>query len=77
LDEGGLFITRLGTEGVLEKAGLRVGDVLTAIDGKPLNSVLDLPRLIQRLDSESTTRRIEVELTRHGVPEHLTYDLDE
>lgn len=76
LEEGGLFITRLGNEGILENAGLRVGDVLTAVDGQPLNSLFDLPHLGQVFNSK-TLHRIDLEVTRHGAPQRLTYDLSE
>jgi type II secretory pathway component PulC len=75
LDEGGLFITRLGNESILEKVGLRVGDVLTAVDGEPLKDPLDLQRLLGRFNNPKGLKSIDLEVTRHGAPQRLTYDL--
>ena len=77
LEEGGLFITRLGNESILEKAGLRVGDVLTAVDGKPLKDPLDLQRLLGRFNDSKNIKSIDLDVTRHGAPQRLTYDLRE
>ncbi len=75
LKEGGLFITGMRDDSILEKAGLRVGDVLTAVDGKPLKDLKDLQSLFDHLTPSDESRRIDIELTRFGSTQHLTYDL--
>lgn len=77
LDEGGLFITRIRADSVLEKTGLRVGDILTAVDGKPLKNLSDVQRLLNQLTESKKPQRIDLELTRSGMTQHLTYDLTE
>jgi len=77
LEEGGVFITRLRNDSILEKIGLRVGDVLTAVDGKPLKNLTELQRLLDQLTDSKKSRRVDLELTRYGRTQHLTYDLND
>jgi serine protease Do len=47
----GVLVTSVNTDSAAAKAGLKAGDVITAIDGTAVDSVDDLSRRTQRLDS--------------------------
>ena len=60
----GFIVTQIETGSPAEKAGIRVGDVIVAANGKPIRSAADMHNLVglQRLDE-----RIELELFREGT----------
>lgn len=77
-DEPGLIVTRIAQDGAAHAAGIRVGDRLTHIDGRPLDSLADL-RADLTPRAPNTTARItlsragdviqtEVTLKPTGVP---------
>ena len=47
----GVLVTSVSRDSAAAKAGLKAGDVITAIDGATVDSVADLSRRTQRLDS--------------------------
>lgn len=69
---GGFLVREIQPNSVYEKLGLRVGDVLRSVNGKPVNTVDDALKAYQ---AASTQRDIRVEVLRGGQMEHLTYNL--
>jgi membrane-associated protease RseP (regulator of RpoE activity) len=59
----GVRIDRVTAGSVFAKAGLRVGDVVTAVDGKPVRSLDDAADLYARA---ATTRAMTAQLVRGG-----------
>lgn len=47
--EGGVRVRDLKWPGAAAKAGILVGDILVSVDGKPINSVVELDALISKL----------------------------
>ena len=69
---GGFLVREIQPNSLYEKLGLRVGDVIRSVNGKPVNTVDDAMKAYQ---AASTQRDIRVEVIRGGQSEHLTYNL--
>ncbi|MBM3523680.1 MAG: Do family serine endopeptidase [Alphaproteobacteria bacterium] len=64
-DQEGALIAQLDPNGPAAKAGLRQGDVIIAVDGKPIAQLRDLPRLIA---GYMPGTRVAIELRRRSNP---------
>jgi S1-C subfamily serine protease len=60
---GGAFVQDVYPGGPADRAGLRPGDVVTSLDGKPVRAAEDVPRLV---DERKPGDRVEVEVQREG-----------
>ncbi len=69
---GGFLVREIQPNSLYEKLGLRVGDVLRSVNGRPVNTVDDAMKVYQAV---STARDIRVEVIRGGRSEQLTYNL--
>ena len=69
----GIFVVELPPEGPASAAGLRVGDVITALDGHP---VTEVSGLVEALRSKKIGDRVEVQVERKG-PRKLELTLGE
>ena len=70
LDEAkGALIASVMADGPAARAGLRSGDVITAFAGEPLDTMMDLPRIVAGIDSGA---KVEIEVWRDGGLETLT-----
>ena len=70
--EKGCKITGV-TEGLpAQKAGLQVGDVITHLDGQPINGIGDLAEKLSRLNPGQT---VEIDLIRNGRAMRLSAEL--
>jgi serine protease DegQ len=63
-DASGAVVEKVQRGGPGEKAGLRVGDTVTAMNGK---SIADATALINETAMQAPGSRVEFKLTRHGV----------
>jgi serine protease Do len=72
--ENGLLVSRLTAGGPAEKAGLKVGDVITRVDGQPVESVSDLSELIQ---DKKKGDRVKIDLVRNKKPMSLEVEVEE
>lgn len=61
--EPGLIVTRIAQDGAAQAAGIRVGDRLTHIDGRPLDSLADLRADLAPRAPDTTAR---ITLSRAG-----------
>ena len=68
----GFTITRMPASTLLTEAGLRAGDVLTEVNGVPIDSLATLVGLWPRLQSETTVRAV---VLRNGQPVPLSVTL--
>ncbi len=68
----GFTITRLPQSTLLSDAGLRAGDVLTEVNGVPIDSLATLIGLWPRLQTESAVRAV---VLRNGQPVSLSVNL--
>ena len=68
----GFTITRMPDSTVLTDAGLRAGDVLTEVNGVPIDSLATLIGLWPRLQTESAVRAV---VLRNGQPVSLSVTL--
>lgn len=69
---GGFLVREIQPGSVYEKLGLRVGDVINAVNGQPVNSVEDVMRLYAQFGSASN---VQVDVRRAGRNESLQYNL--
>ncbi len=65
----GAIITQVTPHSPADKAGLQVGDVVTAINGKPLRNTLDLRNVVGLLPVGS---ELEIEVIRQGRSHNMT-----
>ena len=70
---GGVQISSAETGTLAQKLGLNVGDVITAINGQPVNSAGDLARFYGQF---SSTNSIRAEIKRGGAPVLLSYTIN-
>lgn len=69
---GGVRVEDSPAGSLANKLGLQVGDVITAINGQPINSPGDLARVYGQFDSLSTIR---AEVKRGGAPVVMNYSV--
>lgn len=62
-NKNGLLVVMVAEGGPAERAGLLVGDILVAIDGKPISATTDL---LPALDAEKINKAVKVSLLRGG-----------
>ncbi|HLW75113.1 MAG TPA: type II secretion system protein N [Gammaproteobacteria bacterium] len=70
--DGSLFIERIREGSVYEKAGLRVGDVITSINDAPLKDSNQVMGLYADLDK---MQHLDLTIERMGQEQHLLYDI--
>ena len=73
-EEAGVLISRVEDESPAATAGLRVGDVITAVEGEAAASASTVARLVRRFDPED---EVQIDVVRAGAPETLTATLGE
>ena len=75
LDETkGALVASVMADGPAAEAGLLAGDVILSFDGKRLDSMKDLPRIVAEVDSGT---EVEIEIWRDGGSETLTATIGE
>ena len=75
MDDGrvtGLALTRIPESSLLTDAGLQAGDVLTEVNGTPVDSLASLMALYPKLQSESELSAV---VLRNGQPVRITVSL--
>jgi putative serine protease PepD len=70
--DGGAKITNIVAGAPAAKAGLKVGDVVTSFDGKPVGSADDLTAAVFQA---KPGEKVAVTITRNGSTQHLTLTL--
>src|SRR5215203_485614 len=68
-DEAGAMVSRVEPGSPAEKAGIKVGDILTSVDGKDVKSSWDVMAKVRRLDDG---QQVPVEIWRNGKAQNLT-----
>ena len=69
---GGVRVDGAGANTLAGKLGLQSGDVISAVNGQPVNSAGDLARLYSQFNTLSAVR---VEVKRSGSPTMLNYTI--
>jgi serine protease Do len=70
----GALVAELVPHGPAERAGLKPGDVIVSLDGAPVPSSEDLPRMVARHAPGSQSK---IEIMRNGKRETMSVTLDE
>lgn len=73
-EESGVMVGKVLPDSPAERAGLKVADIVTAIDGEPVDSSADVSRLI-REKSEGDT--VDLEIWRDRRPQSFTVEVAE
>ena len=68
----GALIAQVEADSPASRAGLRPGDVVTAVDGKPITRLRDLPRAIAALKPGSSAS---LDILRRGAPQRIEITL--
>ena len=69
---GGVRVEDAPTGSLLDKLGIKTGDIITGLNGQPVNSPGDLARLYQQF---GTLTSIRAEVRRGGAPVMLSYTI--
>lgn len=69
---GGFLVREIQPGSLYEKLGLRVGDVITTVNGRAVNTVEDVMQLYSQFGGASN---IQVQIQRGGSSETLVYNL--
>lgn len=69
---GGVRVEDAPTGSLLDKLGIKTGDIITGLNGQPVNSPGDLARLYQQFGTLSSIR---AEVRRAGSPVMLSYTI--
>jgi general secretion pathway protein C len=69
----GLRLTGIRPNSIFYNMGLKSGDVLVGANGKPIESVDDVFKLYQNLQSSS---RVQLEIKRRGRPKTIDYHIE-
>ena len=72
--EGGLEITKIGKKSAAETAELKVGDLISKMDGKEVKTREELQAVIK---DKSFGEELELEITRNGKEQKITVELTE
>ena len=67
---GGFLVRDIVPGSIYEKLGLRAGDVITGVNGEPINSVEDALKLYQRIGQ---LNEVQLELRRGTAKQQLNY----
>jgi len=66
--EGGFLVRKLKKGSLYEKLGLKQGDIITSVNGEPLNSIQDAMTQYAKL---GTLSQIQIEITRNGTTRNV------
>lgn len=69
---GGFLVREIQPGSMYEKLGLRVGDVINAVNGQPVNTVEDVMRLYAQF---GTAAKVQIDVRRAGRSETLVYNI--
>ena len=69
-----MLVNRLTKDGPAEKAGLKVGDVIVRVDGRPVETVGDLSELIQ---DKKKGEKVKLEIIRDKKPMAVEVEVGE
>jgi len=67
---GGLLLREVTSGSLLDRLGLRTGDILRQANGQPLNNLADIPALYQQFGNGGM---VKLELLRGGQPSQIQY----
>jgi hypothetical protein len=73
-DDAGVLVGEVFPDGPAAKAGLRVGDIVTRVDGRKVASTFDIGRA---LGAKKKGDQVRIDYVRDRAPQHLFVSVDE
>src|SRR5215218_6430110 len=73
-DDAGAMVGKVEAGSPADKAGIKVGDILTSVDGKDIQSTWDVMAKVRRLDEG---QQVPVEIWRNGKAQNVTVTIVE
>lgn len=73
VNKEGFLMQNLAVGKILERAGIRQGDLIKSINGQSINSLYGIYRAYMSVKSDRNIKIVNVEIIRDGKPEILTY----
>jgi general secretion pathway protein C len=71
---GGFLVREIQPGSVYEQLGLRVGDVISGVNGQPVNTMQDVMKLYQEFTSSGASQ-VRIDVRRAGKSESLQYNI--
>lgn len=72
--DAGVMVGKVFDDAPAAKAGLRVGDVITQVDGEKVESTFDISRALR---GKKKGEQVRVDFVRSGAPQHAFVTVDE
>jgi hypothetical protein len=73
LNKEGFLVQSLAVGKIVERAGIRQGDLIKKINGQPINSLYGICRVYMDIRSDKKIKIVNVDIVRDGMPKTLTY----
>jgi len=70
---GGFLVREVQPGSLYEKLGVRVGDVIRSVNGKPINNIEDVMKLYQGMGGLQQASNVSIEVVRGGRAQQLQY----
>lgn len=74
--QGGFIVKNIKAGGVIEKLGLRTGDIIRKVNNLNINSMVDVMQLYRLSKNINQVSNVRVEITRQGRRQILQYSLN-
>ena len=73
---GGFLVREIQPGSVYEKLGVRTGDVIRSVNGRPINNMEEVMKLYQQIGGVNQAGSVSIEVMRGGRSESLQYNLE-
>jgi hypothetical protein len=73
INKEGFFVRSLAVGKIVERAGIRQGDLIKKINGQPINSLYGIYRAYMDIRSDKKIKTVNMDIVRDGMPKTLTY----
>ena len=75
LNRDGFLVQNLAVAKLVERAGIKQGDLIKGINGQPVNSLYGIYRAYMAFKSDKTMKVVNVDIVRDGKAETLVYKI--
>lgn len=75
LNNQGFLVQDLLDKSLMEKTGIKEGDLIRSVNGEPVNSLIGLYRLYQQITSDDGMKSVSIDIVRDGKQKILVYKI--